>query len=155
MRVPLILLLLLPLTGYATDRLHGTWQSDHDQSMDFVRDHTVLEPRQSGFLNGTLGRLQLSFDGARMRYKMPDVDLTIEGNPSHLVGIDESYTYRVLGSDQDSIALKLEKDHGRDRIIHIHFVSDDVFWLYSEESDYGLRDLNFREYFRRVVKHMP
>jgi hypothetical protein len=85
-----------------------------------------------------------------MRYKMPDVNINIQGKALHFVGTDETYPYRVLGTDEDSIALMLEKSHGRDRIIHIHFVSDEVFWLYSEESDYGLRDLNIREYFRRV-----
>jgi hypothetical protein len=150
MRSLLTFLLLIPLAGNAADRLHGVWQSDHDKSMGFVKDHTVLESKQSDFLNGTLGRLQLSFDGTRMRYKIPDIDLAIEGKSRHLVGMDEFYVYRVLGSDQDSVALIIEKDHGRDRILHIHFVSDDVFWLYSEESDYGLRDLNFREYFRRL-----
>jgi len=150
MRVLLIFLLLIPFAGNGADRLHGTWQSDHDKSMAFVKEHTVLESKQLDFLNGTLGHLQLSFEGARMRYKISDVDLVIVGKPRHLVGMDESYVYRVLGSDQDSVAVIVEKNHGRDRILHIHFVSDDVFWLYSEESDYGLRDLNFREYFRRL-----
>ena len=59
------------------------------------------------------------------------------------------YSYRVLGVDSDSVALLVTKYYGRDRIIHIHFVDDDSFWLYSEESDFGLRDQNFREYFRR------
>jgi hypothetical protein len=150
MRLLLVLLLLLPLVGTAADRLRGTWQSDNEETMRFVKDHTLLEPRQSDFLNSSLGHLRLSFDGSEMRYKMPDVDLQIQGKPHHLAGEDVSHRYRVLGADQDSIALLVEKDHGRDRIIHIHFVGNDVFWLYSEESDYGLRDLNFREYFRRL-----
>jgi hypothetical protein len=150
MRLLLVLLLFQPVVGTAADRLHATWQSDSEETMRFVKDHSLLEPRQFDFLNGILGHLRLSFDGSEMRYKMPDIDLQIQGTPQHLVGEDESRRYRVLGRDQDSIALLVEKDHGRDRIIHIHFVGDDVFWLYSEESDYGLRDLNFREYFRRV-----
>jgi hypothetical protein len=44
----------------------------------------------------------------------------------------------------------VEKDHGRARILHLHFLGEDVFWMYSEESDYGLRDLNIREYFRKL-----
>ena len=118
--------------------------------MDFVKGHTVLEPRQSAFLDGTLGHLTLSFDDARMRYMMPALNVVIGGKTHQLAGVDQSYSYRVLGSDQDSVALMVEKESGRDRIIHIHFVSANEFWLYSEESDYGLRDLNFREYFRKV-----
>ena len=60
-------------------------------------------------------------------------------------------SYRVLAMDDDSVAILVAKYHGRDRILHIHFVSDDSFWLYSEETNYGLRDLNFREYFSSKV----
>jgi len=118
--------------------------------MHFAKSHALLEPRQLEFLSGSLGRLQLTFDGTKMRYLLPDFEVTIQGKPRHLVGSDETFSYRVLGTDSDSIALLVAKDHGRDRIIHIHFVNDNTFWLYSEESDYGLRDLNYREYFRRA-----
>ena len=150
MRLLLTLLLLLPLAGKAANSLRGTWQSDHEATMRFVRDHAVLEANQSEFLDGSLGQLKLSFDTAKMRYRMPDVDITIQGKPQHFVGSDDSYSYRILGADQDSVALMLKNILGRDRLWHIHFVSNNVFWLYSEESDYGLRDLNFREYFRKI-----
>ena len=118
--------------------------------MHFAKSHALLEPRQLEFLSGSLGRLQLTFDGTKMRYLLPDFEITIQGKPRHLVGSDETFSYRVLGTDNDSTALLVAKDHGRDRIIHIHFVDDNTFWLYSEDSDYGLRDLNYREYFRRT-----
>jgi hypothetical protein len=142
--------LICPLVGHAADRLHGTWQSDHEKSMKFVAEHALLEPRQKEFLDGSLGRLRKSFDGDQMRHDMPDVNINIQAKALHFVGADETCRYRILGADYDSVALMLDQCHGRDRIVHIHFVSDEVFWLYSEESDYGLRDLNIREYFRRV-----
>jgi hypothetical protein len=150
MRLLFTLLILFPLAGNAANQLRGTWQSDHEETMRFVKAHSLLEPRQSEFLDGLIGRLRLGFGGATMRYTMPDADITINNKPQHMVGSDDSYQYRVLGRDQDSVAIMLKNDHGRDRIMHIHFVSNDLFWLYSEESDYGLRDLNFREYFRRI-----
>jgi hypothetical protein len=150
MRLLFTLLALAPLACGAADRLSGKWRSDHDRSLTFIRTHTRLEPRQLEFLEGSLGRLQLSFDGTNMRQQLPDFDVTIEGKLRHLVGYDDTFSYRVLGMDADSVAILVANEHGRDRILHIHFVSDDAFWLYSEESDYGLRDLNFREYFRRA-----
>jgi hypothetical protein len=149
MRVLLAFLGLAPLVCAAADRLNGTWHSDHDASMRFVRSHAILEPRQLEFLDGSLGRLELSFDGSHLRYLLPSFDVTIQGKQRHLVASDDSFSYRVLGVDSDSVALLVTKYYGRDRIIHIHFVDDDSFWLYSEESDFGLRDQNFREYFRR------
>jgi hypothetical protein len=150
MRSLLTLLILLPLTGNAADRLKGTWRSDHEESMRFAKAHAILEPRQSDFLDGILGRLVLRFDANKLRYTMPDADVSIQGKPFHLVGEDETYQYRRLGQDQDSIAILVKSEHGRDRIWHLHFVNDGLFWLYSEDSDYGLRDLNFREYFRKA-----
>jgi hypothetical protein len=146
----LTLVLFFPLAGNAANRLRGTWQSDHEMTMKFVVEHALLEPRQKEFLDGSLGRLRMSFDGNQMRHEMPDVNINIQGKVLHFVGADETCRYRVVGADYDSVALMLDQCHGRDRIIHLHFVSDEVFWLYSEESDYGLRDLNIREYFQRV-----
>jgi hypothetical protein len=146
----LFALFMFPVICCAADRLNGTWRSDRDASMHFAKTHALLEPRQVDFLDGSLGRLELTFNGTTMRYLLPDFDLTIQGKMKHLVGTDETFSYRVLGTDDDSIALLVAKDHGRDRIIHIHFVNANTFWLYSEESDYGLRDLNYREYFRKI-----
>lgn len=150
MRALLAILGLVPLVCGAADRLNGTWRSDHDASIQFAESHAILEPRQLEFLNGSLGRLEMSFGGEEMRYRLPDFDLTIQGKLRHMVGADESFSYRVLGVDKDSVAILVAKYQGRDRILHIHFVNDDTFWLYSEETDFGLRDLNFREYFRKT-----
>ena len=145
-----MLLCLAPALANSSDRLAGQWRSDHEASMHFMRQHSILEPRQSDFLEGTLGRLRLTFDGSRMRYQIPDADSVIQGQSQHFVGSDERFEYRVLGRDSDSVALLLMNHHGKDRIWHLHFVSDDAFWIYSEDGDYGLRDLNIREYFRRI-----
>lgn len=149
-RVLLTLLALAPIVCGAADRLTGKWRSDHDASMSFISSHTRLEPRQHEFLDGCLGRMELSFDGARMQRQVSDFDVRIQGKLRHFAGADEALSYRVLGTDVDSIAILVAGDHGRDRILHIHFVTQDSFWLYSEETDYGLRDENFREYFRRI-----
>jgi hypothetical protein len=150
MRLLFTLFALAPLACGAADRLSGKWHSDHDTSMGFVRAHTRLEPRQLEFLDGSLGRMQLSFDGTNMRRALPDFDIAIQGKPTHFAGSEENLSYRLIGTDSDSVAILVTNDHGADRIIHIHFVKNDMFWLYSEETNYGLRDLNFREYFRRI-----
>lgn len=152
MRVAVVFLALLlsPLGAAGDDRLHGTWQSDRVESMKFVSAHTIREPREREFLEGTLGELQRTFDSESYRYDMPSMSITIAGKPFDLVAIDESYRYHILGSDYDSVALLVEHYRDRDRMLHIHFASADVLWVYSEESDYGLRDLNVREYFRRL-----
>jgi hypothetical protein len=150
MRALLTLIALVPLACSAADRLSGTWRSDHDASVRFAKDHTILETRLFEFLDGSLGRLVLTFDGTTMRSHIPDFDINIDGKLRHFAATHQSSSYRVLGIDQDSVALLAANYFGRERILHIHFVSDDEFWLYSEESDYGLRDLNFREYFRRA-----
>jgi len=150
MRLLFALFALIPLACAAADRLSGKWHSDHDTSMVFIRTHSRLEPRQFQFLDGSLGRMHLSFDGTNMRRGLPDFDIPIQGKPTHFVGSEENLSYRVIGTDSDSVAILVTNDHGADRILHIHFVNDDSFWLYSEETNYGLRDLNVREYFQRV-----
>ena len=43
MRGLLTLLLFLPLEANAADRLRGTWQCDHEETMRFVKVHTLLD----------------------------------------------------------------------------------------------------------------
>jgi len=127
MRVLFALFTVTPLLCGAADRLNGTWRSDHDTSICFAKSHALLELRQLESLDGSLGRLQLTFDGTKMRRLFPDFDITIQRNPRHLVGSDERLSYSVLGTGSDSIVILVANDHGRDRIIHIHFVNDNTF----------------------------
>lgn len=149
MRKFLAILALIPLAASANDRLLGTWKSDREESMRFDEAHALLEPKQTKFLSQVLGHLEMSFDGKHVRSTMPDLAIESNGKPTTFHGTDESHAYRVLGTDLDSVAVYVEKEFGRDRILHIHFVGENAFWLYSEESDYGLRELNTREYFHR------
>ena len=143
-------LVLAPLTVNAADRLQDSWHSNLDESRRFYEAHSVLEPKQAGFLNGLFGNLQLDVSKNELRYTMPDLDVQIQGKPFHMAGEHDTYQYRVLGSDQDSIAILVKNDHGKEGIWHLHFVNDDLLWIYSEDANYGLTDLNFREYFRKV-----
>jgi hypothetical protein len=130
--------------------LIGTWKSDHAQSMHFDRTHSVLEAKQLAFLDQVLGHLVMTFKDEKVRYQMPDVPIVINGKAYLLKGSDDTYEYRVLGADEDSIAIFVVNQFGRDRILHLHFTSQDTFWIYSEESDLKLREINVREYFRRL-----
>lgn len=117
--------------------------------MQFNAAHAVLEPKQTKFLNQILGHLEMTFGPKQVRNHMPDIAIESNGQPITFHGIDETYNYRVLGGDVDSIAIYVEKELGRDRVLHLHFVDAKTLWVYSEESNYGLRDLNIREYFHR------
>ena len=139
----------LPCLAHADDRLLGTWKSDRIESMRFSAENALLEPRQTKFLNQILGHLELSFDGQKSRSYMPDIEIESKGKPTTFFGEDATYGYRVLGSDLDSVSIFVEKKQGRDRIMHLHFVDDNTFWIYTEESSYELRELNTREYFHR------
>lgn len=132
------------------NRLIGTWRSDRELSLRFAEKHTALESGQADFLRGVLGKLELTFEPSRMRYRMPAVDAPVQGEIRHFGGSDWKYDYEVLGTDSDSTAIIVRFLYGKDRIWHVHFTADDEFWIYSEDGDYGLRDLNFREYFQRM-----
>ena len=150
MRSLFSLLLFFPFVVNAADRLQGSWHSDLAESKRFYEAHSLLEPRQSDFLNGVLGHLQIDISDGRLLYTMPNLDVQIQGKSAHFVGEHVSCEYQLLGADQDSVVILVKNDHGKDRIWHLHFVTEDLFWIYSEDANYGLRDLNFREYFRRA-----
>ena len=145
----LAILAFLPSAVRADDRLFGTWKSNRSESMKFNSAHAVLERRQTEFLDQILGHLEMSFDAKTFRNYMPDIEIKSKGKSTVFYGTDKSYAYRVLGSDVDSVSILVEKELGRDRIMHIHFVGERTFWIYSEESSYELRELNIREYFHR------
>jgi hypothetical protein len=145
----LVILAFVPSFVRADDRLFGTWKSNESESMKFNAAHAVLEQRQTIFLNQILGHLEMTFDGKTFRSYMPDIPIKSSGKSTVFYGTDKSYDYHVLGGDIDSVSILVEKELGRDRILHIHFVGESTFWIYSEESSYEMRDLNIREYFHR------
>lgn len=106
------LLMFLPFAANADDRLLGSWKSDREESMRFNRAHTLLEPKQTAFLDQILGHLEITFEATKVRSRMPDLTLTTNGKTSTFHGMDDTFDYRVLGADKDSVAVFVEKYGG-------------------------------------------
>lgn len=75
-------------TAYAGPSLVGTWKSNRDLTMSYARSNARLEPRSDHFLDQLMGHLILRFEGARVSYKLPDLDVDINGERHQMAGFD-------------------------------------------------------------------
>jgi hypothetical protein len=138
-------------TANACPTLSGTWISSHDLTMAFARKHAKLEERTDHFLDQTMGRLTIRFDGTRVAYNLPDWDVDIEGRQHHMVGFREASDYQVLFCNSNAVIVKARQPvTGKEVATTYNFVDSDTMWVYQGSADEGSPDLNIREYFVRT-----
>jgi hypothetical protein len=141
----------LACTADACPSLNGTWTSSHDLTMGFARTHAKLEARTDHFLDQTMGRLTIRFDGTRVSYNLPDSDAEIAGKPYHLTGFHEASDYQVLFCNDSVMVVKARQPlTGKEAATVYNFVDSNTTWVYQGSADQGAPDLNIREYFVRA-----
>ena len=130
MRALLVILLgvVSGCTSAHDSHLTGTWVSDLQATVNHNRS---IAPQMDWQKYSQLfGRLRLTYDDATVT---SDLDGSVERSP-----------LRIVRRDAGSVTLKIN-DHldKRDRLLTIHFVDSDTYWIH-------IRDTDHREYFRRV-----
>ncbi|GAB3787880.1 hypothetical protein [Dyella agri] len=138
--------------AHACERnLLGTWKSDSKRSMEFIARNANLQPKTEAFLGVMLGHMTLTFTKDGLHSVMPSVDVTVNGQPRHLTGFEESKPYKVLFCNEFEIVWSAKRSFGKkDDVTTFQFVGPDTIWVYMGSTDPVMPDLNAREYFQRV-----
>jgi hypothetical protein len=93
-----------------------------------------------------MGRLTVTFTAETVAWRMPNFDATIEGEKHSLVGFDESHPYEVLGSTEDTVAIRTTEPVSGRKVIYVYtFEGPNKMWVYASTLGSHLR-----EYFVRI-----
>ena len=131
--------------------LVGTWKSDGETSMAFIRDNTKLRPKTEAFLAALLGHMTLSFTATELHLVMPDVEVPVSGQLRPFAGFEERKPYKVLFCSESMIVWSAKRPFGDgDSATVFQFVGPDTVWVYTGSVEPGVPDLHAREYFQRV-----
>lgn len=146
------ILLLLFVFGVppatAGDRLSGKWRSSLDLSRNFYEQHAILKPAQREFIEQLFGDLEVEYEAGKVVTRSTSKKITIDGKEFDFHGATDESPYEVIFESGKKIVIKtLENGHWVASTLV--FVSNNVYWVYVGEGDYG-SDLNIREYFVRV-----
>jgi hypothetical protein len=142
----------LPLCqACACDRdLTGTWKSDKDMSMAFIRETTKLQPKTGAFLEALLGNMTLTFTDAEVRLAMPDTKVPVAGELRPFAGFKEQKPYTVLFCSTAMIVWSAKRSFSNEEeATTFNFDGPDTIWVYTGSTAPGAPDLHTREYFRR------
>jgi hypothetical protein len=137
---------------YACDNdLAGTWKSDKNMSMAFVRENSKIQPKTEAFLNALFGHMTLTFSGSELHVVMPDIEVPVSGQVRPFAGSDERKSYKVLLCNGSMIVWSARRPFGKDLdATTFNFVGPDTVWVYTGSTVSGIPDLHAREYFQRV-----
>ncbi|KAB8196212.1 hypothetical protein FKV24_004505 [Lysobacter maris] len=153
MKITLALVLLLAGCSNASAcsrSLDGTWKSDGQATMAFVREHTKLQPKTEAFLQALVGHMTMTFEGGELHLNMPDIEVPISGQMSPFSGFEERKPYEVLFCSSSTIVWSARQPFGdTDEVTTFNFVDPDTIWVYTGSTDPKMPDLHTREYFRR------
>jgi hypothetical protein len=93
-----ILLTLAPFchANACNNDLAGTWKSDKDMSMAFLRENSKVRPEAEAFLDVLLGHFTLTFSDGELHEVLPDIDVPVSGEIKRFTGSDDRKAYDVL-----------------------------------------------------------
>ena len=130
--------------------LIGAWKSDHALTMDWLRKHTTMTPKQAEFLDQLEGHMTLTFSRERIKTEMPAIDVTIAGKTRHMDGFKDDAPYAVVAAGPQRVSVSsMSHATGESSIDEMHFDGPDTMWM--PMGGHGtLLDPQSREYFRRV-----
>ena len=132
--------------AHADPSLIGRWVSDRDASAAFNEEHVRLEEQTASFLRQSMGRLNVTFSASSVVWRMPNFEATIGGEKHSIVGFDESHPYEILGSTEDTVAIRTKEPVSGAEVIYLYtFEGPDKMWVYV--STLGA---HLREYFVRA-----
>jgi hypothetical protein len=131
----------------ADPNLIGRWVSDRESSASFNEHKAVLLPKTASFLRQSMGRLAVVFSHDSVTWRMPDFDTKIEGKRHSLKGFSEQHAYQVLGTTDESVAIKTTEPVTGRQVIYVYiFDGPDKMWVYVDTNGSHLR-----EYFVRAA----
>ena len=148
-----ILLALAPFchANACNNDLAGTWKSDKDMSMAFLRENSKVRPEAEAFLDALLGHFTLTFSDGELHEVLPDIDAPVSGEITRFTGSEDRKAYDVLFCNDTVVVWSAKRSFGGGvDATTFNFVGPDTVWVYTGTTVPGVPDLHAREYFRRI-----
>lgn len=150
--LPLFATFAFSISAEACDRnLTGTWKSDKQMTMSFVRENAKLQRKTVEFLQAIVGHMTFTFSERELHLAMPDIEAPVAGKLRPFAGIEERKPYKVLFCGDSMIVWSAKGSFSNaDEATTFNFVGPDTIWVYTGSTQAGVPDLHAREYFQRV-----
>ena len=131
--------------------LIGTWKSDGQETMKFIRENSRLERKAEDFLQALMGHMTLTFSKSDLHSVMPDLEVPVSGEKRPFAGFEERKPYKVLFCSASMIVFSSKRSFREGyEATTFNFIGPDTIWVYLGSTDPGIPDINGREYFQRV-----
>jgi hypothetical protein len=134
------------------ERLHGSWRSDADGSMEWNRKNCHLTERQDSGLSQRLGHMTVTYNpGGTGSITMEPYTLVVGSNKRVMHGFTNSANFRIASRKDDMVTLKVTQKTTSgvlpEYICTVHFDGPDTYWMFLIEDQ---PETSAREYFKRT-----
>jgi hypothetical protein len=129
----------------ADSPLIGSWLSDHDVTMAWLRKHTTMTKKKDAFLDQLIGHMRLTFTRDHVKTDMPDISVQLDGKPAPMKGWHSVDPFTVVSVSANHVTLSgANPVTGATELSEHDFEGHDTMW------EPVAMDPGSREYFRRV-----
>jgi hypothetical protein len=130
------------------ESLLGTWHSNHDLSMKYLRANSIHDQKTDRMLDQMMGRESVTFTANRVTVDLPEWHPVMDGQTQNIAHGREESRYSVLSADDHAITISVANKFTIAATTY-HFDDKDTVWI---EKEGGLDSLvpDFREYLTRV-----
>jgi hypothetical protein len=128
-----VLCFFISISAFAgSEKLIGTWKSNKETTLNYLKTHTKLTPEQLAKVGGALGKMTITFDANNMTLKSGDWKF--------------SSSYKFISETQNVIVIESEEP-GNKKISQTKFEFEgDGFWTPDDKIP------NYKERFDKVIQ---
>jgi len=147
-----VILVAIQSSAFACERsLVGTWKSDGQATMAFVKEHSKIQQKTEDFLQAMVGHMTLTFSESELHLVMPNIHVPVAGHLRPFAGSEERKPYKVLFCNESMVVWSAKRSFGTtDTATTFNFVGPNTVWVYTGSTEPGMPDLHAREYFQRI-----
>ena len=85
-----VILVAIQSSSFACERsLVGTWKSDGQATMTFVKEHSKIQQKTEDFLQAMVGHMTLTFSESELHLVMPNIQVPVAGHLRPFAGSEE------------------------------------------------------------------
>lgn len=130
-------------------RILGRWKSDKRKTMGYLKKYCKITKKQEQLFDAFFGKISIRITEKYVYTHMPKIKFTSGRKVRVLDSYEDKSEYKVIGKDEDKVAIISKNILDEDQISIIH-VEEKHIWVNLCDSLPICIDASWREYFKAI-----
>ena len=129
-------------------RILGRWKSDKRKTMGYLKRYCRITKKQERFFDALFGKMSIRITEKYIYTQMPKIKFKRGHKVCVFDSFDDKSEYKVIGKDDDKVAIISKNVFDEDEISLIH-IEEKHIWMNVSDSTFFC-NVNWREYFKAI-----